>query len=420
MSAMKLVELDNSLPAVPVDRMNDRWQPAGRRRRRHGSSDEETEEPPTWWEEKEPSKEYNVEKRNVRVALKETLLEPVDKGLDWSDRELFLKKTDENKQMMKKWTSVVGSDGEVFHDIDWGFFSAILACYNNHWVLRTSPDDWWNVIVRNVAQAVDTHGEKESVKDFFVSHEEKKQITIIVPDRLDNVDYSWLFDQFSLGIRENIKTPGYVDVMQADFSTTTAEQRIASQIMIMSSVQKYFDFSFGTRCGIPGVEMRGTLQDWEDLVSKITKLKRMLQPVMEELGLQKWFTRTSTILDELLKTYKDKPDKKWWQSILSWNIANGSGERSWWDGWMVDFLRPNPEGRATQASDFQSGVVSVPVTVFDNLCSPPVREVGKLVAGTVGFTVDEEGERPVVEANQAWTLLMPTGSPIIPRLTGKH
>ena len=37
---------------------------------------------------------------------------------------------------------VVGPSEEVFYDDDFGFFSAIMACYNNHWVLRTSPDDW--------------------------------------------------------------------------------------------------------------------------------------------------------------------------------------------------------------------------------------------------------------------------------------
>ena len=43
---------------------------------------------------------------------------------------------------------VIGSNGEVFFDHDFGFFGAILACYNNHWVLKTSLEDWWNVIVR--------------------------------------------------------------------------------------------------------------------------------------------------------------------------------------------------------------------------------------------------------------------------------
>ena len=91
--------------------------------------------------------------------------------------------------------AVAGTNAEVFFDEDWGFFSAILACYNNHWVLKTGPDDWWNVIVRNVAQMVDHNGEKNKVRHFFVDHQGKKEITIVVPDRLDNVDYSWLFDQ---------------------------------------------------------------------------------------------------------------------------------------------------------------------------------------------------------------------------------
>ena len=51
--------------------------------------------------------------------------------------------------------------------------------------------------------------------------------------------------------------------MEAKFSTTTTDQLIASQIMIMSSVQKYFDFTMMCGCGIPGVEMKGTLQDWD-------------------------------------------------------------------------------------------------------------------------------------------------------------
>ena len=109
--------------------------------------------------------------------------------------------------------AVVGTKVEVYFDNDFGLFSAVLACYNNHWVLKTSPDDWWNVIVRNVAQAVDDNGDKKNVRKFFVEHQGKKTIDIEVPS-LAHLDYSWLFDQFAQGIRSNIKTPGYVDVMQ--------------------------------------------------------------------------------------------------------------------------------------------------------------------------------------------------------------
>jgi len=328
---------------------------------------------------------------------------------------------------LSNFEAVAGSKSvDFYYDHDFGFFSTILACYNNHWVLRTSPDDWWNVIVRNVAQAVDTNGEKNKVREFFVDHEGKKTIEVVLPGRLDQVDYSWLFNQFSEGIRMNIKTPGYVDLMEADFTTTTSDQRIASQIMIMSSVQKCFDYCETTACGIPGVEMKGTLADWKQLVVKTENLQSLLQPIIDELGLQEkwnqlflqdWFIKTLDMLKKLVETFEENPDKEWWGHILSWNETYGSGARSWWSGWMIDFLMA---GEAENPEDFKSGVTSVPLKIKDDVFGPPVEDTGELVAGTFGYTV-EEGERaPVVEAKQGWLLLLPKGSPVIPRMKGEN
>merc|ERR1711962_611638 len=342
--------------------------------------------------------------KSMKISQDET------KALDEEKNRLGEEAADE-----KEMEAVVGTTEEVYFDHDFGFFSAVLACYNNHWVLKTSPDDWWNVIVRNVAQAVDDNGEKENVRKFFVEHQGKKMIDIDVPT-LAHLDYSWLFDQFAQGIRMNIKTPGYVDVMQADFTTTTKDQLISSQIMLMASVQKYFEYCFGTFCcGIPGVEMVGEVNDWERLVQKTSKLEEMLQPVMKEIGLGEWFSRTLTTLAKLVDTYKGNPDKKWWSHILDWHTAFGSGARSSWSGWMIDFLMA---GEAHGPEDFKSGVVSVPVKIYDVLSGPPVEDTGKLVAGTVGYTVKEGGRAPVVEAKQGWVLLLPVGSPITPRIKG--
>ena len=57
---------------------------------------------------------------------------------------------------------------------DWGFFNTILVCYNNHWILKTTPEDWWSIIVGTVATAVDQKSELPSIRKFFVSHEGKK------------------------------------------------------------------------------------------------------------------------------------------------------------------------------------------------------------------------------------------------------
>ena len=170
-------------------------------------------------------------------------------------------------------------------------------------------------IVRNVAQAIDENGEKNRVRKFFVDHEGKKTIEVCAGSNPNPWVFTqpsfdgWLFDQFSEGIRKNIKTPGYVDAMAADFSTTTPDQLIASQIMLMSSVQKYFDFVMYFDCGIPGVEMKGTLQDWNQLIAKTENLKKLLQPIMDEIAMKEWFGTTLTTLKKLVDTFEGKPDK---------------------------------------------------------------------------------------------------------------
>ena len=352
-----------------------------------------------------------------RIAEKKEYIAELKDREKWQRVAKGTSKMDEDQlaetKILSEFEAVAGTEsGDIYYDHDMGFFSTILACYNNHWVLRTSADDWWNVIVRNVAQAIDDNGEKNKVRNFFVEHEGKKTITIIVAS-LASMDYSWLFDQFSEGIRGNIKVPGYVEAMEADFSTTQPDQLISSQIMLMSSLQKYFNYVCCTECGIPGVEMKGNWQDWGQLVSKTENLKLMLEPIIDELGLKSWFESTLTTLNKLLNTFEGNPDKDWWSHILSWDVSYGSGASCNWSGWIIEFLRA---GTGENPKNFQSGTVSVPLKLIDNNCFPPVEDMGQLVAGTIGFTVEEGKRAPVVEAKQGWVLFLPKGSPVIPRM----
>jgi len=411
------VELDHDLVAGKVENINEKTVLEGREEVKGGGF--------------EPSRyllnKYNISKLPVKdVLLKKGLQTEETSGESFQKRmgrnlKTDTSKDDKEKQVRKKEEEVViGSDGEVFFDHDFGFFGAVLACYNNHWVLKTSPDDWWNVIVRNVSQAVDDNGEKNKVRDLFVAHEGKKEIFIDVGPTLSGIDYSWLFNQFSSGIKANIKNPAYADIVQADFSTSNPDQVISCQVMLMASLQKYFDYSFGTLCGIPGVEMTGSEDDWTRLAEKTKNLEALLMPIMEEIGLGKWFAATHRTLAKLLDTYRKNPDVEWWSHVLSWNRTYGSGARSWWSGWMIDFLMA---GSAEKPQNFQSGMMSVPVTIRDDNRDGASDE-GRIVAGTAGFTVKDKGSqgdgRPVVEARQAWGLILPKGSVITPRLLGEE
>ena len=379
------IEIDHKLVARHINDINKKEGLPGRKKVAIGGSEDKFA----------LFKEYELKNQNIGRILH--MFEKIKKAE-------AMKKQDE-----LEW--VIGSNEEVWYDLDWGFFSAILACYNNHWVLKTSPDDWWNVVVRNVAQIIDEKGELANIRSFFVDHQGKKPITIATNATLDRTDFSWLFTQFSDEIRKNVKTPGFVDLMQADFSTTTPQQLVTTQIMLMASMQKYFDYTFATCCGIPGVEMVGTSQDWEKLLDKLQVLHSLLQPIMRDLGLESWFSKSKDIFKNLLNTYNGNVDKEWWDHILSWNVRRGSGRVSKWSGWISDFFMYG----GYKPTDFSSGIVSVPLKIQDNN-GIPVEDTGVLVAGTVGFTVEDGSRAPTVSAKQGWCLLMPKDSPVTSRL----
>ena len=136
----------------------------------------------------------------------------------------------------------------------------------------TRPEDWWFEIIRKVALAIDNNSKKESVRKFFVSHEGKKELNVILGQSVESANYSSFLEQMTDQVAENIRQPEYVDIMRADFSTTTDIHRVVSNIAVMNSVQEYFDFYGSILCGIPRVEMMGEEEDWQALAAKFDRL----------------------------------------------------------------------------------------------------------------------------------------------------
>lgn len=398
-----------------------------------------------WWRPRNESRNIKAkyEKNNSGFIIQEYVKFRGEKKSgddDYYDTEPARNpSSDEEEDILSKdLEKVIGTDvPNVYFDEDWGLFSSVLASYNNHWALRTGPEDWWTVVLRKVAQEVADKGDNPKVRDLFVEHQGKKEININVGGSLSNLDYSWLFDQFSGAIRNNIKVDNYVDVIESDFTSTTRDKKIISQVMLMSSLKKYFSYGFFTSCGIPGVYMKGTRDDWVKLIQKLNDLEAILEPVKEELKkLSKWFDEAKTVFNNLLKTYNGDETQyrycpyrdfcnettraEWWGKILSWKEDYGSGSRPHWEGWFPKFLGANNR-QPYKADDFPSGLVTVAINIADKNNSPAVEDKGVFVAGTLGFTVEEsemQNGAPVVEPNQIWNLLLPKCSPVTPRLKG--
>ena len=310
--------------------------------------------------------------------------------------------------------TAVGSEETIYSVGDCGLFAAVLTAYNNHWKLRTSPDDWWFCVIKRVASAIDKNAKKASVRKMFVDHEGKKTIEVVVPDTsIYTVDYSCFFDQISKGIRENIKVPEFVDGMTADFSTTTAVQKIVSLITMMTSVKEYFSFGMKCGCGIPAVEMLGTEDDWSKLKSKLKVLRTLLEPIENDLDLPStWWDVVEKVFSNLLATYKGSAVNEWWSHIMSYENVYASGiyfvpGEYHYRGWITEFLEGTKY--AMDIDEMTSGLVSVPI----NLKNPSgVEDTAAVVAGMLGFTVHTDENKEVsVQPFQGWSLLLSSDSP---------
>ena len=90
------------------------------------------------------------------------------RGRQVNDEELVARENIDDR------TATLGSEEFIYsNNSDCGLFASVVTAYNNHWKLRTSPDDWWFVITRRVAYVIDKNSKKEAVRKMFVNHDGK-------------------------------------------------------------------------------------------------------------------------------------------------------------------------------------------------------------------------------------------------------
>jgi len=144
--------------------------------------------------------------------------------------------------------------------------------------------------------------------------------------------------------------------MQNDFSTSTTTYRIASQINLMASMQQFFSFSMRLcGCGIKGLEMMGTQEDWEKLQMKLVTLKKELEPIRDslpwELQDEDWWSHVEMVFRNLSATYAASSTSQlskvadfWADSFMvgdGWKYGPsgfGGHAAKEYNGWLVKFL----------------------------------------------------------------------------------
>lgn len=276
------------------------------------------------------------------------------------------------------------------------FIASIHNAYAEHRPLTVSPDMFWILIAQGFANHVNMNSEE--MRHYFVEHEGKKQIVIQRDNFLKGSpenDWAGCFEEFSEEIRKEIGDDNHKSIV-VGFSTTGRIEKAASEVVLMDSMQSYFEFGMMTCCGIPFVNIEGTAEDWGLLYERTENLGK-------KYGLGWWTEGLLLILEQIVDNVRGK-DNGVWQDIYKENSVGSGAPYS--TGWIVEFLpylqfgdnlRKNPflgdffkkdrylrRGPAT--NNWPSGVSKVPFTWNYN---GTIYEM-ELIAGFTSLAQDED------------------------------
>lgn len=218
------------------------------------------------------------------------------------------------------------------------FLKGILTAYQEHRPIVISPDIIWLLISQGFARHI-TNNAEEFRKD-FVNFEGKKELVVEVNNiTLGKPNNNWeqVFPQFSNQIAENTSKE-LLEILTADFSTTTPTTKIASQITIMESFKVYFNYKVKMMgCGIPKITIEGSTEDWEKVLHKTRYLSKY------KLGW--WTSELEPILKEIIKATKGDFKQKFWMKMVKTHTAKTYGSNVSIDGWITKFFPYSEAGK---------------------------------------------------------------------------
>jgi hypothetical protein len=258
-----------------------------------------------------------------------------------------------------------------------GFFDAFCKAYNLHGDVKISPDDVWIVIMIYFKEYVNDNA--EALRNKFVSHQGKKKLTVITQEK-DESKWDEFFEKIIIEIKNNTNGD-IVDKLNSDFTTSGRFEKIISTSAIMDTFKSYFEYGrLIPMCGIQNIWMKGTLDDWIQLKTKL----QFLSEYDIDNKLKKYILELNPILDCFIDTYQNKVDINYWNRIMDfYSTSLGSGSTTYMYGWILNFFGIYGEIEGTP--DLKKINVDVEI---DNRITSTIKKV-KLVAGFVGVKEDE-------------------------------
>jgi len=259
----------------------------------------------------------------------------------WDDDDLLVKPTIEVSSLQKD-----SKDDNTIWLFGEGLVKCCMTAFADHHPLVLSPDDIWGTIAYGFARHVEENA--EALRSKFVKHEGKKVLLVEVDDFVlgKTPATKWesdVFPNFSKQIKEHIGAETHALIAGA-FTTTTPTHQASHEITLMAAMKKYFAYKMRTRCGIPWVQLDGTVQDWKNIRTRAELLREKMMPEFAE----SWVSCLIPVLDQFVAASEGEVNPSFWQSMVKRrHHGRGSGAYSTVSGWiglLFPYLKDKPNG----------------------------------------------------------------------------
>jgi hypothetical protein len=268
------------------------------------------------------------------------------------------------------------------------FFYGMYQAYADHRPFVMSPDMIWLIISQGFARHVNANAKE--LKHYFSVPDNKTELVVRNENiRLDDPNSPWelVFPEIAKQISQYTGNE-LIDVLTANYSTTTPIEKVASEITMMEAMKPYFEFVvISIVCGIPEITLEGTPDDWQNLLVKAQYLRKY--------NLDWWISEIEPLLKEFVKASKGQVDKEFWRNMFKYHSQKKYGAPKIIDGWIVKFFPYDKDGKRNNLKELNGGdnlpqeLVKVDLKYVEMGNGQAVTTPLELWAGFVGLEQDK-------------------------------
>lgn len=258
----------------------------------------------------------------TKISLRN--LPEVKDDVHWSSyRDILLKKYEPRQLHGNSRQKCVIYDSECNN-----FVGSMHFAFKYHRPFRISPSAVWLQILHGIGLAINRSS--ASMRGMCVKHDGKVLLNINDNSlKRGNEDNNWdgVIDGWVNKISINL-IDGLSDKFFLNLSDSGRVERAAFGVAIMYSFKEYFDYQATTLCGIPSIEIAGTINDWKEIQEKAILLTTYF-------GLEEWRDALIPVLRKIESGSAGEIDIEFWDNMYKYKSASGGDVIT---GWVVNLF----------------------------------------------------------------------------------